>query len=138
MAGKGPLGALVTEALNKTLKKSIAGMNVGAESIIESNVQANGQIYRPDELMAKLSRSVGMVPATDNRATPVNTILDAVSRVNTVDFYVVQSVDAAVNQSVMSQKSIITAPVIDGAIAIEGYAIEGVDMVVRLRKIKAD
>lgn len=136
MAGKGPLGSLVTEALNKLMKKSNAGMNTGNESIIENNVQANGQIYRPDELLAKMSRSVGMVPATDDRPTPVNTILDAVSRVDTVDFYVVQSVEPAVNQAAMSQKSILTAPVIDGDMALEGYAVEGVEVVVRLRRTK--
>lgn len=136
MAGKGPLGALVTEALNKMLRKTDAGVNIGNETIIENNVQANGQIYRPDELLAKLSRSVGMVPATDNRPTPVNTILDAVSRVDAVDFYVVRSVEPAVNQAVMAQKSILTAPAIDGNASLEGYAVEGVEVVVRLCKIK--
>lgn len=129
----GPLGAAVTEALNKTLAKKTAG--IGNESL--SHVQANGQIFKPDEFVSRMRKSVGVVPATDDAPTVVNTMLDAASKVDEVDFVLVQSAEPPIESSQMCQKSFLFAPALARQEAgLEGYAVEQVQLVVKVRKVR--
>lgn len=136
----GPFGAAVTEALNKSRAKTTAGMNASATAATESlveNVSANGQFYKPDLVLSRISKSVGMIPKADDAPTPLNMMIDVASKVDTMDFVIVHSIEAPVAQSVMPQKSIIHYPAEESTTpGLEGYAIEGVQMVVTLRKLK--
>lgn len=136
---QGPLGSVITEALNKSLSKktSQAAIQVPTsanESIVESFVQANGQINQPKEFISRVSKSVGLVPRTDNKPTVVNTMLDAASKVDDIEFLVVEKVDADANSPQVPQKSIIQILGEDGNPANEEIAIESVQVVVTYSK----
>lgn len=136
---QGPLGSVITEALNKSLSKKAnqAPVQVPSsanESIVESFVQANGQINQPKEFISRVSKSVGLVPRTDNKPTVVNTMLDAASKVDDVEFLVVEKVDADPYSPQVSQKSIIQILGADGVPGNEEIAIESVQVVVTYSK----
>lgn len=137
---QGPLGTAITEALNKSLsKRSLAAPvqvpQIGNESITTQYVQANGQINNAPGMLARISKSVGLLPATDNEPTVVNTMIDAASKVEDIDFVVVESVDGDPSQSIMDQKRHIHVVGVDGNPAMETIAVESVQLVVRVRRL---
>ncbi|BAW18996.1 hypothetical protein [Ralstonia phage RP12] len=138
---QGPLGSVITEALNKSLnKKNLAAPvqvpNVGTEDLTTEFVQANGQINNPPELFSRISKAVGLVPATDDAPTVINTMLDAASKVDDIDFVMVRSVDIDPSVSQVPQKCVVHVIGIDGNPAMEEVAIESVQVVVKYGKIR--
>ncbi len=86
---KGPLGYVITEAINKAFSKP--KLAVGVESIA---VQANGQIQEGGSEVLNLhriKRVVGVVPATGEEPTVVNTMLAAARQVDQVEFMFVEN-----------------------------------------------
>lgn len=136
---QGPLGAVITEALNKSLnKKNLAAPvqvpNVGTESLVTEYVQANGQINNAPEMFSRISKAVGLVPCTDEKPTVVNTMLDAASKVDDIDFIVVEEVESCPSAAQVPQKSVLHF--VGDQPGLEGYAVEAVQMVVRIRRIE--
>jgi hypothetical protein len=132
---QGPLGSAITEALNKSLSKKAAVSAVqvptaATESYSSEYVQANGQIRDSSTFISKISKAVGLVPATDNESTAINTLLDCASKVDDIDFIMVGKVDSDPSTPFMPQKSIIHAVNSDGCPAMEEIAIESVQVVV--------
>lgn len=130
----GPLGMAVTEALNKKFKKAVAGIKPGTEALHPILAE-----YEPDrsgqsEQVSRMRKSVGMVPATDNSYNPVNVMLDAAAKVDEVDFVLVTSVEPPVASSQLATKSLLHAPGLREG--MEGYAVESVQIVVKVRKTK--
>jgi hypothetical protein len=138
---QGPLGTAITEALNKSLSKKnlsepVQVPGVATESLTTEYVQANGQINNPTQLFAKISKAVGLVPAVDEKPTAINTMLDAASKVDDIDFIMVEHVDDAnPSASVVPQKSTMQI-MTPGQAACESIAIESVQMVVTYRRLK--
>jgi Ni,Fe-hydrogenase I small subunit len=137
---QGPLGTAITEALNKSLaKKSLAAPiqvpNVGTESLTTEYVQANGQINNPSQLFSRISKAVGLVPCVDEKPTAINTMLDAASKVDDIEFLMVEKVESDPSASQVPQKSHMHIVGIDGKPALEEIAIESVQMVVTYRKV---
>ncbi len=138
---QGPLGSAITEALNKTLsKKNLAQPiqipGVGAESLTTEYVQANGQINNPQQLFSRISKAVGLVPATDDKPTAINTMLDAASKVDDIDFVMVETVETDPSAPVVPQKSHLHIVGVSGQPGMEEIAIESVQMVVKYRKVR--
>jgi hypothetical protein len=136
---QGPLGSAITEALNKSLsKKAAAGAvqvpTAATESYSSDYVQANGQIKDPLTFVSKISKAVGLVPATDNESTAINTLLDCASKVDDIDFIMVGKVDTDPSTPFMPQKNIIHVMNADGTAAMEEIAIESVQVVVTYSK----
>jgi hypothetical protein len=136
---QGPLGSVITEALNKSLSKKTnqAAIQIptpGNESFAYNYVQANGQINDAPMFLEKISKSVGLVPKAGDEPTVINTLLDAVSKVDDVDFILVGKVEADPNPSKVPQKSIIHQVGVDGTVANEELAIESVQVVVTYSK----
>lgn len=137
---QGPLGTAITEALNKSLSKkaAISPIQVPGTPATEAygldHVQANGQIKDPGTFITKVTKAVGLMPPVDNEPTAINTLLDAASKVNDIDFIMVGMVDTDPSAPFMPQKSIIHAVNADGCAALEEIAIESVQVVVTYRK----
>ena len=139
---QGPLGSAITEALNKSLSKKTSTQpvqvpGVGTEDLTTEFVQANGQINNPTQLFSKISKAVGLVPMTDEKPTVVNTMLDAASKVDDMEFVLVEKVDdACPSASQVPQKSLIHIIGVDGVPGNESIAVESVQMVVTYRRVK--
>lgn len=139
---QGPLGSVITEALNKSLSKTALASPIqvpttaATESLTTEFIQANGQINNASELLSRISKSVGLVPATDEAPTAINTLLDCASKVDDIEFLVVNKVDVDANASQVPQKSVMHLLGIDGVPSGERIAIESVQVVVNYRKIK--
>lgn len=138
---QGPLGSVITEALNKSLSKAVLASPVqvpaaATESLTTQFVQANGQINNAPEFLNRISKSVGLVPATDEAPTAINTLLDCASKVDDIEFIMVGKVDSDPNPSQVPQKSILHIVNVDGTPRGEQIAIESVQVVVNYRKIK--
>lgn len=138
---QGPLGTAITEALNKSLsKKNIAApvQGAGVESYVDF-VHANGMVKdTPPEPagVSRISKSVGLVPATDVAPTAINTLLDAASKVDDIEFIMVNTVESNPSASRVPQKSILQCLNKDGSPANESIAIESVQVIVNYKKIK--
>lgn len=135
---QGPLGTAITEALNKSLSKKnnqspVQVPGVANESFAINYVQANGQINDPKNFIAKVTKAVGLLPAVSNEPTVINTLIDCASKVDDVDFIMVNKVEA--DPSVPMQKSIITAMNSDGTPGMEDIAIESMQVIVTYRKV---
>lgn len=135
---QGPLGSVITEALNKELSKKSTTSPVqiptpGNEGY-QDYVQANGQIKNPPELVARVTKAVGLVPKTDEAPTAINTLLDCASKVEDIDFIMVGKVESDPNPSQVPQKSILHIVNVDGVPANEEIAIESVQVVVTYTK----
>lgn len=139
---QGPLGTAITEALNKSLSKKnleqpVQVPTAATESLTTEYVQANGQINNPTQLFSKISKAVGLVPCTDAAPTAINTMLDAVSKVDDLEFVMVEKVDdAQPSAAQVPQKSLIHILGVDGVPGNESIAIESVQMVVKYRRVK--
>lgn len=137
---QGPLGTAITEALNKSLSKKnmAAPVQVGTESYI-NHVQANGMIKdNPAEPLgvSRISKAVGLVPATDVAPTAINTLLDCASKVDDIEFIMVNKVESNPSASSVPQKSILQCLNQDGTPANENIAIESVQVIVNYKKLK--
>lgn len=140
---QGPLGTAITEALNKSLAKSAVQSPIqlptsANESFALNYVQANGQINNPKTFVAKVNKAVGLVPATDEAPTVINTLLDCASKVDDIEFIMVGKVDESPSESQVPQKSVIQAYNEDGTPAMEEYAIESVQVVVTYRQLRKE
>lgn len=141
---QGPLGTAITEALNKSLSKSnngspvqvpqVANEALGNESFALNHVQANGQINNPKLFISKISKAVGLVPVISDEATTINTLIDCASKVDDIEFLMVNKVEPAASQPIVPQKSIIQALPIEGQTALEEIAIESIQVVVTYSK----
>lgn len=136
---QGPLGSAITEALNKSLsKKAMAPVQIpgtaATESFAHNFVQANGQINDAPTFMSRISKAVGLVPATGNEPTVINTLLDCASKVDDVEFIMVGKVESEPSTSQVPQKSIMHLVNVDGVPANEEIAIESVQVVVTYTK----
>ena len=137
---QGPLGTAITEALNKSLSKKalIAPVQAATESFI-NNVQANGQVKdTPTDPagVARISKAVGLVPATDDAPTTINTLLDCAAKVDDIEFIMVNKVEPDPSPATVPQKSILQIYGADGIPANESIAIESVQVVVTYKKLK--
>ena len=137
---QGPLGTAITEALNKSLSKKAltAPVQAATESFV-NNVQANGMVKdTPTDPsgVSRISKSVGLVPATDEAPTTINTLLDCASKVDDIEFIMVNKVESDPSPATVPQKSILQVYGADGAPANESIAIESVQVVVTYKKIK--
>lgn len=139
---QGPLGTAITEALNKSLsKKSLqAPVQIGGTAATESfainHIQANGQINDVPNFIARISKSVGLVPAVDDEPTVVNTIIDAISKVDDVEFLMVGKVETDPSAPRMPEKTLIHVTQSDGTPSLEEYAVESVQVIVNYRQRK--
>lgn len=138
---QGPLGSAITEALNKTLSKKnisqpVQVPGIGTEDFTTEHVQANGMINNPTQTFSQISKAVGLVPCTDEKPTAINTMLDAASKVDDIEFIMVERVDDAnPSAKVVPQKSELQI-MYPGNDACESIAVESVQMVVTYRRIK--
>lgn len=137
---QGPLGAAITEALNKSLSKKALAAPVqvptaATESLTSEFVQANGQINNPQQLFSRISKAVGMVPCVDDKPTAINTMLDAAAKVDDIEFLMVEKVESDPSAPQVPQKSHLHIVGVDGAPGLEEIAIESVQMVVTYRKV---
>lgn len=133
---QGPLGSVITEALNKTLnKRAMMGtVNIpGTTSALEdlNAVQANGQIVTPEQF-ASVSKAVGIVPQAGSETTVINALLDCASRVDDIEFLAVKVVDPNPSTDRISEKSV---TVIHGADGTKGQriAIESIQVIVKYK-----
>lgn len=136
---QGPLGAAITEALNKSLSKKalVSPVQVPAvESLALNHVQANGQIQDVPTFLSKISKSVGLVPATDNEPTAINTLLDCASKVDDLEFIMVEKVEENPSASHVPQKRIVQLVGSNGGNYVDQVAIESIQVVVNYRKLK--
>lgn len=136
---QGPLGTAITEALNKSQSKyaqsaSVQIPNTGLESNLSEYVQANGQINNSEQFITRISKATGLVPSTDEKPTAVNTLLDCASRVEDIEFILVNKIESAPSQASVPQKSIIEAYNGDTVVANESLIIDSVQVVVTYRK----
>lgn len=136
---QGPLGAAITESLNKALSKKnnqspVQIPSVGTESLIHNHVQANGQIKDPKTFVAKINKSVGLLPSVTEDNTLINTFVDCASKVNDIEFVMVGKVEEDANSSQVPQKSMIYTTNSDGTPSLEEYAVESVQVVVTYSK----
>jgi hypothetical protein len=136
---QGPLGSVITEALNKSLsKKATQGAvqipSTGNESFALNYVQANGQINDAPQFLNRISKAVGLVPKAGDEPTTINTFLDAASKVDDIEFIIVGKVEEDPNPSQVPQKSIVHQVNVDGVPATEELAIESVQVVVTYTK----
>lgn len=135
---QGPLGTAITEALQKSLSKSAmaANVQVPGPAMEESSVnyiQANGQINNPNELVSRISKATGLVPAIDDRPTAINTMIDCASKVDDIEFILVNKIDSSPSESRVPQKSIIY-PTDTFNEANESLVVDKVQVVVTYRK----
>lgn len=135
---QGPLGTAITEALQKSLSKSAmaANVQVPGPAMEESSVnyiQANGQINNPNELVSRISKATGLVPAIDDRPTAINTMIDCASKVDDIEFIMVNKIDSSPSESRVPQKSMIY-PIDTMNSANESLVIDKVQVVVTYRK----
>lgn len=141
---QGPLGTAITEALKKSLSKTALMGNVQVPgAALESNaleyVQANGQINNSNNFITKLSRAVGLVPMVDNTPTAVNTLLDCASKVDDIEFILVNRLESSPNESIVPEKALVQS--INGGeagAALESLVIDSVQVVVTYRKCAKD
>lgn len=107
---KSPVGFMITEALNRKLshENSVDSMighaNVAVEELAGSSHQlvnsiyANGMVDDPSTnstSVVRFSRAVGVLPMPGVKPTALNTIIDAMGKVNIIDFVMVnqQAID---------------------------------------------
>ena len=128
----GPLGMAVTEALNKKFKKTVAGINPANEAVDPMLAEYEPNREGENESISRMRKSVGVVPATDNSYNTVNVMLDAAAKVDEIDFVVVTSVAPPIASSKMVSKSVIHPK--GAQHALEGYAVESVQLVVKVRR----
>lgn len=134
---QGPLGSVITEALNKSMSKKAMASPVqvpGNESFAVNYVQANGQINDAPTFISKISKAVGLVPATDSAPTVINTLLDCASKVDDIEFIMVGHVESEPSSAHVPQKSVMHLVNVDGVPANEEVAIESVQVVVTYSK----
>lgn len=136
---QGPLGTAITEALNKSLAKKtlqspVQVPGIGTESFAINHVQANGQIADVGGFVSKITKSVGLVPATDSEPTTINTLIDCASKVDDIEFIMVNTVESAPSDSQVPQKSHINLFGPGVTPGMEEIAIESVHVVVKYRK----
>lgn len=136
---QGPLGLAITESLNKALSKKnnqspVQVPSVGAESFSFNHIQANGQIKDPQTFIAKVNKSVGLLPPVGEDTTMINTFVDCASKVNDVEFVMVGKVESDPSVAHMPQKSMIHVTNTDGTPSLEEYAVESVQVVVTYSK----
>lgn len=138
---QGPLGTAITEALNKSLSKKVMTASVqvpaaATESLSTEYVQANGQINNVPVFLSKISKAVGLVPATDDKSTAVNTLLDCASKVDDIEFIMVGKIEEDPSAPQVPQKSILHIVNVDGTPTSGKIAIESIQVIVNYRKIK--
>jgi hypothetical protein len=135
---QGPLGTIITEALNKSLsKRSMAAVvQTPATETYSEHVQANGQIANTSHTSVKISKAVGMVPITDEAPTVINTLLDCCSKVDDVEFIMVNMIESDPSPPRVPQKSILHCINPNGSLANESYAVESVQVIVNYKKLK--
>lgn len=136
---QGPLGSVITEALNKSLsKKAMAPVQIpgtaATESFAHNHVSANGQIKDASMFLSSISKAVGLVPATGEEPTTINTLLDCASKVDDIEFIMVGHVESEPSTSQVPQKSVMHLVNIDGVPANEEISIESVQVVVTYTK----
>jgi hypothetical protein len=137
---QGPLGLAITEALNKSLAKSTVQSPVqlpgvpGNESFALNHVQANGQINNPDVFIAKINKSVGLVPRTDEKPTVINTLLDCASKVDDIEFVMVEKIENDPSAPQVPQKSVIYM-LGENNTAMEAAVVESIQVVVTYRQL---
>lgn len=137
---QGPLGTAITEALNKSLSKKalVAPVQAATESFV-NNVQANGMVKdTPTDPsgVSRISKAVGLVPATDDAPTTINTLLDCAAKVDDIEFIMVNKVESDPSADRVPQKSILQVYGADGTPANESIAIESVQVIVTYKKLK--
>lgn len=138
---QGPLGSAITEALNKSLSKKalvspVQVPSAAMESHALQHVQANGQINNVPTFLSKISKSVGLVPATDNAPTAINTLLDCASKVDDLEFIMVGKVESDPSPSQVPQKSVMHIVGVDGVPGTKTIAIESIQVVVNYRQLE--
>lgn len=136
---QGPLGTAITEALQKSLSKkalqsSVQVPGVAMEDHASDYIQANGQINNSSGFITRISKAVGLVPATDETPTAVNTLLDCASKVEDIEFILVNKIESSPSESSVPQKSMIHEISLPGRPGLESLAIESVQVVVTYRK----
>lgn len=135
---QGPLGTAITEALQKSLSKSAmaANVQVPGPAMEESSInyiQANGQINDPNGVITRVSKATGLVPAIDDRPTAINMLIDCASKVDDIEFIMVNKVDSSPSESRVPQKSLIY-PTDTLNAANESLVVDKVQVVVTYRK----
>lgn len=136
---QGPLGLAITESLNKALSKKnnqspVQIPGVGAESFALNHIQANGQIKDPQAFIAKVNKSVGLLPPVGEDTTMINTFVDCASKVNDIEFVMVGKVESDPSVPHVPQKNMIHVTNADGTPSLEEYAVESVQVVVTYSK----
>lgn len=144
--GRGPLGELFTEALQKSYKRVTvnADINIGNEGLdgIDSNrISANGQVLpasSPESTIAARTRIMtGLLPPIDDNANPtcLNALLQAMNQVRNVEFVFVH--DPALGKSpvqeTMEPTGVKAIPFDTGAQSAVTAAVESVQIVIKLK-----
>lgn len=144
---KGPLGEVMTQALDKSYARRPIpdNIDVGIETIFtesETQVSANGQVIetRPAAgAAARASLLVGMMPAPTREVTCLNAAIQAMSAVKAVDFAFVDISNLGKNPSVAPLTNSTTKVValdqnlLPGQIP-DNVAIESVEIVVKYKR----
>lgn len=135
---QGPLGTAITQALQLSESKEAKAANVqvpgpAMEESSMNYIQANGQINNPDEFITRISKATGLVPAIDDKPTAINTLIDCASKVDDIEFIMVNKVDSSPSESRVPQKSMIY-PTDTLNPANESLVIDKVQVVVTYRK----
>lgn len=142
---EGPLGSAMSAALDNVLAKdNQQGLSIAVESLagtFSRHVQANGMIHDEEGFMGAIRKSVGIVPRHGEEPTVINTMLDAMSRVRDMDFVFVNNAmtdgndkhtQTSTHVHVVGSDGTNVTPKYDNA-ALEGYEVEQVQMIVRVR-----
>lgn len=129
---KGPLGEVMTKALQMSYKKpNVAIDRVGTESIT-TYVQANGMVYgnkgESTTTVHSTREVVGVIPATSEEPTCLNALLEAARSVKDIEFIFVGEEPTTSNSSSPSSRWCFV-PGIDG-----NPAIESVQVIVNYKK----
>lgn len=148
VAMRGPLGTMLTEALNKKYARTqvhgdiVTGLE-GLQDLDKTRVSANGQVLddpTPQSLHAARTRVMtGILPPIDdqNSVTCMNAILQAMGAVRSVDFIFVNDSPLGKNltQAEGSNTPVKAIPFNSGNTPqVNAVAIESVEVIVRLKQ----
>lgn len=135
---QGPLGTAISEALNKSLSKQNIGASVAATEnySVLNHVQANGQIKDVPAFVSRISKSVGLVPLTDEAPTAINTLLDCAAKVDDIEFIMVGKIESDPSNPTVPQKSVLHSVGGGDGEYSPRIAIESVQVVVHYKQLK--
>lgn len=142
--GKGPLGEIFTQALNKQYRRvnTHAEFKTGLEGIDTSRVSANGQILpetQSESVQAARTRIItGVLPRVDANApaTCLNAAIQAMDQVRNVEFIFVSDPSLGKNptQQEMEPVEVKAIPFDSGEPSSVTAAVESVQIIIKLKK----